>query len=200
MMDRFLRTFGKLLMLALFFTLFSETKVFGQNQVGLYYTAMTMHLLGDKNAKLMPYRLDDRGLLVLNAGGALQYRKQLKGRWTVDAVQSFQADCAFKASWGTGISLGFNFIKSPAHQLILAMGPGFFVRENWADLDGYLQVEELKISKNKKWEYLFAPVVPHAEYAWFPHNKNLGISIYCVFDPINVLGNVGFGLDYKLKK
>lgn len=170
-----------------------------QDQAGVYFTAMTMHLLGDKNAALMPLRLDDRGLFVLNVGTALQYRKQLgKSRWSVDAVQTFQADCAFKGSWGTGISIGYDFIKSSKHQFIFALGPGFFFRKNWATIDGYIQVEDLKITANKKWEYLFEPVVPHLEYAFFPNDKNLGVSAYCIFDPINVLGNLGFGINYKL--
>lgn len=185
--------------LALIACIIAQKPVQAQDQVGAYFTGMTMHLLGDENAALMPLRLDDRGLFVLNVGGAIQYRKQLgKSRWSVDAEQTFQADCAFKGSWGTGISIGYDFLKSPKHQLIFALGPGFFFRKNWAVLDGYLQVEELSISANKKWEYLFEPVVPHFEYAFFPKNKNLGISAYCIFDPINVLGNVGFGVNYKL--
>ena len=171
-----------------------------QDQTGLYFTAMTMHLLGDKNADLMPLRLDPRGLFVINVGAAVQYRKQIgHSRWSVDAEQTFQADCAFKGSWGTGVSLGYHFIKNRKHQFIFALGPGFFFRKNWAVLDGYLQVEELKISKNKKWEYQFVPVVPHVEYAWFPKGKNLAVSAYCIFDPIMALGNVGFGVNYRLK-
>ena len=186
------------LLLLFLLIIFSTQRTYSQDQFGLYFCGMTMHLLGDKNASLMPLRLDDRGLFVINVGGAVQYRKQLSGRWSVDVEQTFQADCAFKGSWGTGISIGYDFIKSPKHQFIFALGPGFFFRNSWFVLDGYIPVEELKVSANKKWEYLFVPVVPHVEYAWFPKDKNIGISVYCIFDPINVLGNTGFGVNYKL--
>lgn len=190
----------KTLALSLLFALFTGTKSSGQDQLGVYFCGMTMHLLGDENAALMPLKLDERGLFVVNVGGAVQYRKQLRGRWSVDAVQTFQADCAFKGSWGTGISIGYDLIKSPEHQFIFALGPGFFIRKNWAVLNGYLPVKELKVTANGKWEYLFVPVVPHVEYAWFPKNGRLGVSAYCIFDPINVLGNVGFGVNYRLHK
>lgn len=187
-----------LILLIILPILFSSYSGFSQDQVGVYFCGMTMHLLGDKNASLMPLRLDEKGQFVINIGGALQYRKKLSSRWSLDAVQTFQADCAFKGSWGTGISIGYDLIKSSKHQFIFAIGPGFFFRNSWFEIDGYLPVEELKVSANKNWEYLFAPIVPHVEYAYFPKNKNLGISAYCIFDPINVLGNVGFGVNYKI--
>lgn len=178
--------------------LFLSFNTYSQDQVGIYFCGMTMHLMGDENASLMPLRLDDRGLFVVNIGGAIQYRKQLRGQWSLDMEQTFQADCALKSSWGTGISIGYDFLKSESHQFIFALGPGFFFRQSWFELDGYSPVKELKVSDNQKWEYLFVPVVPHVEYAWFPKAKNIGISVYCIFDPINVLGNVGFGVNYKL--
>lgn len=186
------------LLILIFTILFASKTVFAQNELGVYFCGVTMHLLGDKNAALMPLKLDEKALFVVNVGGAIQYRKYFYKRFSVDVEQTFQADCAFKASLGTGISIGYDFIKSPKHQLIFALGPGIFFRKSWFVLDGYIPVEELNVSANKKWEYLFVPVVPHFEYAIVPENNKFGISCYCVFDPINVLANVGFGLTYKI--
>lgn len=147
----------------------------------------------------MPLKLDRRALFVPNVGGALQYRKQINERWSIDIEQTFQADCAFKGSWGTGISIGYDVLKQAEHQFIVALGPGFFFRNSWFVLEGYLPVEELNVSANQKYEYLFVPVVPHVEYAYFPRGKKLGFSAYCIFDPINVLGNAGFGVNYRLE-
>jgi len=189
----------KSLLLSLLFALVINLKSYGQDHLGFYLCGLTTHLYGDKNAALMPIKVDDKGTLVFNIGGALQYRKQLKNRWSVDSELSIQADCALKFSWATGVSIGYDFIKSPEHQFILAIGPCIFFRENWASMEGYLPVEELSVTANKKWEYVIAPA-PHMEYAWFPKDKRLGVSIYCVFDPIDFLSNVGFGINYRLIK
>lgn len=189
---------NKTVLISILILLSSHVSSSGQDQIGLYFCGITMHLLGDENSALMPLRLDDEALFVVNVGGALQYRKQLPKRFSIDGELTCQADCGFQPSVGMGISIGYDFIKSEQHQLIFALGPGFFFRNSWFILDGYIPVKELKISKNEKWEYLFEPVVPHVEYAFFPKSKKTGISGYCVFDPINVLGNVGFGVIYKL--
>ncbi|MDA3928808.1 MAG: hypothetical protein PF541_07590 [Prolixibacteraceae bacterium] len=195
-----LRTNAKhIIIIILFPLLFLSNKGYSQDQVGIYVCGLTMHIPGDKNASLMPLKLDKNGLFVINIGAALQYRKQLKGRWSIDLIQTFQADCALKKSYGTGISIGYDFIKSKKQRLTFAVGPGLFIRKSWFVLDGYLPVEYLKESANKKWEYTILPIVPHFEYAFYPKNKNLGISTYCIFDPINVIANFGFGVNYKLK-
>lgn len=178
--------------------LFFSHITFSQDQLGIYFCGMTIHALGDDNVSLMPLRLDQDGIFVINAGAALQYRKQLRGQWALDMEQTFQADCALKVSWGSGISIGYDFIKSTKHQFIFAIGPGFYFRKSWFDLDGYIPVKELKLSANQKWEYIFVPVIPHFEYIWFPKDKHLGISTYCIFDPIDFLANIGFGVNYKL--
>jgi hypothetical protein len=121
-------------MLSLLFAVLFGAKSYGQDQLGVYFCGMTIQL-GDKNAALMPLKLDERALFVINVGGAVQYRKQLFGRWSVDVEQTFQADCAFKASWGSGISIAYDLIKSTEHQFVFALGPGFFFRKNWAVLD-----------------------------------------------------------------
>lgn len=179
------------------FAAFFNTKSYGQDQLGVYLCGLTTHLLGDKNAALMPLKLDEKGVFVFNVGGAIQYRKQLKGQWSIDTELSIQSDCTLRLSWATGISIGYDFTKSPEHQFILAIGPCIYYRKNWAVFDGYQQVEELKVTANKKWEYMIVPV-PHMEYAWFPKNGRLGVSAYCVFDPINFLSNIGLGVNYKL--
>jgi hypothetical protein len=187
----------KSLVISLLFALLISVRSYGQDQLGLYACGLTIHLSGDKNAALMPLKLDDKGIFVFNYGGALQYLKQLKNRWSVDSEFSLQADCCLKFSWAAGVSIGYDFIKSPEHQFILAIGPFIYCRKNWDSMDGYLQVEDLKVTANKKWEYKIAPA-PHLEYTRFPKDGRLGVSTYCVFDPIYLLCNFGFGVNYRL--
>lgn len=179
--------------------LFISNRSYSQDQLGLYYCGLTVHGMGDKNAVLMPLKLGPDGVFVINVGMAAQYRKNFNERWSLDIVQTVQADCAFKLSAGTGIGLGYDILQSKAHQLIVSGGPGIFIRDSWHDLEGYQKVRQLKLSENEKLEYLFVPVVPRLEYAWVPEGKRIGFSTYCIFDPLDFLLNMGFGITYLLQ-
>jgi hypothetical protein len=192
-----MKTLPKLFLIFLFFLLFVSKPSLGQDQLGFYLCGVTTHKGGDPNALLMPLRLTPGAEIVLNFGVVVQYKKKVYNRITLAMIQTFQADCAMKASEGSAVCIGFDFLKSPNHEFIFAIGPAFYVRGSWYSMKDYVK-EDLKLSRNKKWQYLFFPIVPHIEYTYFPKSGNLGISAYAILDPIKKVSNTGFGIIYKL--
>lgn len=197
--NKSIKTSPKLLLIFLFYLLFVSKPSVGQDQLGFYLCGVTTHWGSDPNALLMPLRLTPGAEIVLNLGVVVQYKKRVNNRISLAVIQTLQADCAMKASEGSAVSIGFDFMKSPNHEFIFAVGPAFFVRESWYSMKDYVKFQNLKQSRNKKWEYMFFPIVPHIEYTYFPKSENLGISAYVILDPIEKMSNTGFGLTYKLK-
>jgi hypothetical protein len=176
----------------------SKTKLFGQEQIGVYLCGVTIHAKGDPNAILMPLKLSNKGYVILNYGIVGHYKKYLTKRLSFDAIQSFQADCGLQASSGTKIGLSFDIISKEQNRLKVSLGPGFYIRESWTKFEQYTRVNDLTESKNGKWEYVFIPVVPHIEYTFTPKGKNIGFTTYCIVDPIESVYNFGAGLSFNL--
>jgi len=196
--NKSMKTSPKLLLIFLFYLLFFSKPSVGQDQLDFYLCGVTSHVRGNQNALLMPLRLTPGGEIVLNIGVIVQYKKRVNNRITVAILQTLQADCAMKASEASAVCIGFDFLKSPTHDFIFAVGPVLYIRESWYSMKGYVK-DNLKLSRNEKWEYMLVPIVPHIEYTYFPKSGNFGISAYAIIDPIQMTSNTGFGITYKLK-
>jgi hypothetical protein len=172
----------------------------GQDRFGLYVCGVTIHAKGDPNAVLMPLKLSPKGIVIFNYGGVVHYKKYFHPRFSLDVVQSIQADCALEFSSATTVSVGYDIIKKGPHRFIFALGPGFYIRESWEKYEEYIRVNDFTVSKNEKWEYKFIPVVPHIEYSFIPEGKSFGFTVYGILDPIESVYNFGLGVNYILRE
>lgn len=170
--------------------------IYAQDRIGIYACGVTVHAKGDPNAHLMPLKLSPQGKVIFNYGGVFHYKKYFKTRFSFDAIQSFQADCALQFSSATTVAFGYDIIQKGSHRFLFALGPGFYIRQSWEKFEGYQRVNKFQVSNNEKWEYKIIPVVPHIEYAFIPENKSYGFTIYGILDPIERVYNFGAGLNY----
>lgn len=175
-------------------------KNYAQEQIGIYVCGFTIHAKGDPNALLMPLRLDNDGRFLFNYGLVVHYKKYFKTRFSFDVIQTFQADCGLLPSAATSISVGYDIVHKKNHRFILGFGPGFYIRKSWTKFEAYQLVNDFRYTKDKKWEYMFFPVVPHIEYTYLPTNSNIGFTYYCIVDPIEHVYNMGLGISILLNK
>ena len=183
------------------FLFFSGIQLLAQEEIGIYVCGITVHGYKDPNAHLMPCKLTNNGVLLLNFGGAAHYKKYFTPRFSLDAIQTMQADCALLFSSGTAVAVGYDIVHYKGHRVIFAIGPGFYIRQSWKRLgDTYDSSQyDFNVTKNEKWEYMFVPVVPHLEYKYVPENSRFGFTCYFIFDPIEQIYNIGAGITYLLK-
>src|SRR5688572_8038938 len=95
-----------------------------QGNIGLTFYGFRIHPTGDENAPLMPLRLDDNGVLVINLGGMLSYEKFVYADGvSVKAVQGIYSDCAAQLGGFSHIGLRARIFKTGKHSLYGGIGP-----------------------------------------------------------------------------
>lgn len=106
------------------------TGAYAQDYVGLRFFGLSIHPYGEqKNAHLMPLKLDDKAYLVQNLGAILFYEKDLyRGVLSAKCAVALYSDCA--AQLGGFGYLGFRgrILSLGRHRLYGGMGPTFIFR------------------------------------------------------------------------
>lgn len=144
------------------------TGAYAQDYVGLRFFGLSIHPYGEqKNAHLMPLKLDDKAYLVQNLGAILSYEKDLyRGVLSAKCAVALYSDCA--AQLGGFVHLGFRgrILSLGRHCLYGGMGPTFIFRRNWLQLEGYQNGELFKGSPTDKYQHLFLWYGGEIEYRY----------------------------------
>ncbi|TXC75599.1 fatty acid desaturase family protein [Luteibaculum oceani] len=109
-----------------------------QHNFGLKYFGLSMHPKGDPQAHLMPYRLDDRAVLVVNFGGIASFERYVYSNLlSIKLAQGLYTDSGGLISGHTHIGFRAKFLERKRHSMILGFGPTFIYRRNWNKKPGY---------------------------------------------------------------
>ncbi|WP_225307213.1 hypothetical protein [Adhaeribacter soli] len=153
--------------LVIIFMLFQQAAIAQSDNIGLKFFGLSIHPQGDENAKLMPRRLDEKGVLVINLGGMLSYEKFFyKDAFSVKAVQGLYSDCAARLGGFSHIGLRGKIFKSGKHSLYGGIGPTLVYRRNWHDLPGYQDPAYFDGKPYATWQYKFLWYGGEFEYAY----------------------------------
>ena len=174
-----MRQFKLFLVIVLMSGCFALTESAGQDNIGLRFVFATIHPVGEKNAFLMPNKLDKNAHFVLNWGFIGSYQRYIyKRRLSLKFAQGAYSDCATLFAGHTHIGFRFNFLNSSKHYLEFGFGPSFVYRESWYRLPGYEQ--ETSLLKNaKKWQWNFVWYGGEIEYDYKITDK-FDLNINCI--------------------
>jgi len=181
---------------ALLILLLCTLSLKSQDRIGIYACGVTIHASGDPNVEYMPLKLTPNSKTIFNYGAIIHYKKHLRTRLSINAIQSFQADCALLFSSATGVVIGYDIVHKGPHRFTFAGGPGFYIRESWYQFKNYQNIYGFK--HNNKWEYKIIPIVPIIEYAYLPEGKKIGFTFYGILDPVDNVYNFGAGINYQI--
>lgn len=150
-----------------------------QGNVGLRFVFATLHPAGEKNAFLMPHKLDKEAHVVLNWGFIGSYQHYFyKRRWSVKFAQGAYSDCATLFAGHTHLGFRINLLNSRRHFLEFGFGPTFVYRQSWYRLPGYEQETSL-LKNTEKWQYNFVWYGGEIEYD-FKLNDKIDLNLNCI--------------------
>lgn len=173
-------------------------KASAQNNIGLKYFGLSIHPKGEKeNAFLMPHKLDKDAYAVLNLGGVISYDHFVyKDIISIKMGQALYADCAARTGGFTHIGLRAKMLKTGKHLLNGGIGPTLVYRRNWLHLEGYVNQNRFKGSKDNRWQYLFLWYGGELEYK-YAFGKQWDFSASFVPGYPDLM-SISLGLNYKL--
>lgn len=185
--------------LLLFPLLFLMVMAKAQDNIGIKFFGLSIHPKGDKNAFLMPRKLDSKSILVVNLGAVLSYEKFIySDKLSTKVVQALYSDCAARTGGFSHIGLRAILFKTRKHSLYGGMGPTLIFRRNWLELEGYQNPDYFKGDVNNKWQYKFLWYGGELEYAYMVTDK---IDITTTFIPgYPKLMSLSIGIKYKTNK
>lgn len=177
------------------FILFGFNQVNAQDNVGIKFFGLSMHPKGEENAFLMPRKLDDQGVLVVNLGAVVSYEKFVfKDKFSIKVAQALYSDCADRLGGFSHIGFRSKIIDSKKHALYGGMGPTLVYRRNWLELEGYRNPDFFKGGPGEKWQYKFLWYGGELEYVYKLNQK---IQLASSFIPgYPKLMSLSFGLRY----
>lgn len=147
-----------------------------QDNIGLRFVFATLHPNGERNAFLMPNRLDKDAVVVPNWGFIASYERYIyKKRWAVKVAQGAYSDCARLFAGHTHLGLRLNVLTSRRHSLEIGFGPTFVYRQSWNRFEGYVQETHLlKNTENWQWNFVWYGGEVEYDYAL---NKHIDLTL-----------------------
>ena len=169
-----------------------------QDNIGLKFFGISIHPGGDEDAFLMPRRLDDRGVLVINLGGMFSTEKFIyEDGISVKFVQGFYSDCAAQPGGFSHIGIRARILKKKRHSIYGGIGPTLVYRKNWYKLPGYIDPDYFDGKPTDTWQYKFLWYGGEFEYAYVLSEK---LDFTSTFIPgFPKLISFSFGLKYKFR-
>ncbi len=168
-----------LAIIILMFVSIYAPKAFSQDNVGLRFVFATVHPEGEKNALLMPLRLDERAVIVLNWGFIGSYERYIyKKRIALKVAQGAYSDCAQLFAGHTHVAFRANLLNSRKHSLEVGFGPTFVYRKSWYRFPEYEQETKL-LKKGEKWQWNFVWYGGEVEYDYALTNK-MDLTVNCI--------------------
>ncbi len=171
-----------------------------QNNIGLQFFGLAIHPKGDPlNAHLMPFKLDKDAYFVINFGIVASYDHFIyKDILSIKMGQTIFADCATRLAGVSHIGVRVRVFKIGKHLLQLGIGPTFMFRQNWYELDGYVQTHPINGTPEDKFQTRFIWYGGEIEYKYSINDK---FDISAGFIPYyNIIMSTYLGINYKFKK
>lgn len=123
--------------------------VAAQYNFGVKYFGLSMHPKGDKQANLMPHKLDDKGVFVVNFGTILSFQQFIyRELVSVKVAQGIYTDSGGLPSGHTHVGFRTVFFEKGKNNISLGFGPTLIYRRNWNVKEGYVSTGLFKESGN----------------------------------------------------
>jgi hypothetical protein len=165
--------------------------------MGLKFLGLSIHPFGVYNAHIMPRKLDEGGIFVLNLGASLNVEYFIyKDRFSVKLMQGLYSDCAGKLGGFSHAGLRGKIFKHDKHSVYGGIGPTLIYRKNWYALDGYDDTFSFfKGDPDDIWQCGFIWYGGEFEYN-YTVNDNFSLSVSFV-PGFPDLANLSAGVRYK---
>lgn len=174
---------------------FISVNCVSQNNIGVKFFGLSVHPFGDKNAHLMPNKLDKNAYFVVNLGGLVSVEKHLTSKVSVKVIQALYADCAAQLGGFSHIGIRFQIFNIRKHRLSGGIGPTLVFRKNWQLLENYDNPNTFKGGTNDQWQYLFLWYGGEFEYK-YPISEKVDFALSFVPGYPDLM-NVSFGVNYN---
>jgi hypothetical protein len=127
-----------------------------KNNFGIKYFGFSIHPKGDKQAYLMPYKLDKHGVFIVNFGTIVSYQHNLyKDLVSIKVAQGFYSDSGGLPSGHTHIGFRIMCFEKSKHSIIFGFGPTLVYRKNWNCKPGYVTTGLFKEYKNIQYKFVW---------------------------------------------
>ncbi|MGL4596438.1 MAG: hypothetical protein ACRCYO_02855 [Bacteroidia bacterium] len=136
-------------------SLLLPSKANAQWYIGVKFIGISWHLKPSKHPHLFKGKLDKKGQGTVTYGIALSCEYRFKPYWSVKFDQCIFADCAGRFAGTTMLMPRLNVPFGKLGEGTGGIGPFFYYRRNWHELDGYVEDGLFKQSKNKRWQTKF---------------------------------------------
>lgn len=123
--------------------------------VGLKLVGLSIHFKQSPHPHLFLHKLDKNGHFVLNYGLAVTLEYRFHPYMAVKFDQAFLSDCAGKFAGASLLTFRTQAQLGKFGEGTIGMGPFFYYRRSWQNLEGYVDTGLFRTSKNKRWETKF---------------------------------------------
>ena len=139
-----MKAFSKILLLSCFMGL--GLGAFSQISFGIKFMGLSYHPKKSLHPHLYKRKLDRWGHGVVNMGIVFQVEYFVNQNVSIKYSQALLQDCAGKFAGLSHLGMRVGFFMDPRQQHYgsAGLGPTFFYRKNWSDLDGYVNAGLLK--------------------------------------------------------
>jgi len=171
----------KKLIFAIAFSLTSIFYLFPQQMAfGAKLTGLSIHPAGAAHWYLMPWKLDERAIFVINPGARINFEYFIyRDIFSVKIEQGLYKDCLFQLGGFTHLGLRGRIFQIGRHSLNFGIGPTFIYRRSWYQIDGYRGDDAFfRGSPEDEWQWRFLWYGGDFEYNFrIAGNTELSVSL-----------------------
>jgi hypothetical protein len=151
-----------LMLLAIFFTcqLMAQTtiKVKPPRYFSVQWLGWTFHPGGSSLPQNTPWKLDAKGMFILNPGVAFSYDWQARKNVFWRAAAGYYGDCALLNAGYLHFGFRWEALRFGRHSFNGGLGPTFFFRQDWHRFSDYKGDPIYGNNVWQGWQYRFIPV------------------------------------------
>jgi len=169
---------------------FSASYVRSQSNINIKLTTLSYQFT-DNNLALAKMKLSDNGKLAFEPGIIFAYESFATPLASLKFNMALYMDKASKMAGFPQVLIRIRLFNAFKHSMTLGLGPAFYFRQSWANIDGY--VEDNVYTNSGDWQYKMAWLSGELEYNYYvSKNSNLSVSL-------NLMNpeSVGLAIGYK---
>jgi hypothetical protein len=155
--------------------LFASAPLSAQWFIGVKVVGLSLHFKKSPHPQLYKGRIDKHGHLVMNYGIALTAEYRFHPYIGVKFGQAILSDCGGKFAGASMLTLRTQAQLGKFGEGSIGMGPFFYYRKTWKNMDGYVDQGLFKDSGNGRWQTKFVWHGGEVEHN-YPINEHMDIS------------------------
>jgi len=128
-----------------------------QTAIGIQFTGISIHPGGAAHSDIMPLKIDEAGLFVINPGLRLNFEYFFfRDIFSIKFAQGFYGDCTMSFGGFSHIGIRGRIFQRGNHTIRGGIGPTYLFRRNWYRLDGYLGNDNFfRGTPDNTWQWRF---------------------------------------------